>query len=171
VGQLPVADDVSLRCLNFHTGPEGRRHPISLGLHPADWASADRLGRLIRRFTLWTDLENRRIPEDCPTCGGASRAEGLDRGCLNKDCEARWGVRTCNNDQCKKVIPKLLPRVPPDHALDELLLDYPDIGRKRQLFSELGGRDMLADWPLFPDLNPERDRCNDMLACPHCGAS
>jgi hypothetical protein len=30
---------------------------------------------------------------------------------------------------------------------------------------------MLADWPLRDGLDPDRDRCDDMLACPTCGAA
>ncbi len=169
VGQLPEAGAEARARFNLSTEPAGQDLPLSVAVHPGDWASADRLGRLIRRFTLWTELERGRVPTWCPCCGGESRGDVKSRSCMAASCGARWGLRDCNT--CRAPIPKLLPVVPPSHALDDLLLAHEREGRKRQLFAELGGRDMLADWPLQDGLLPELDTCGDMLACPRCGAS
>lgn len=163
--RLPEDGPQALSRFNLHTHPREGASPMSLALHPADWASADRMGRLLRRHTLWNDLVEGRLPSTCPCCGSAARAEKKDYRCMNEDCGTRWGTRTCT--ACKGTIPKVLPPTPRPDVIEELIFDHYKEGQKRQLFAEIGGRDMLADWPLSEGLDGD---CGDMLSCPQCGA-
>ncbi len=162
--RLPEGGSEALSRFNLHTHPRERASPMSLALHPADWASADRMGRLLRRHTLWNDLVEGRLPSTCPCCGSAARAEKKDYRCMNEDCGTRWGTRTCIT--CKGTIPKVLPPTPRPDVIEELIFDHYKEGQKRQLFAEIGGRDMLADWPVTEGLDGD---CGDMLSCPRCG--
>lgn len=134
----------------------------SIAVAPWSFGSVDRLGRLVQLNTLAVELSAGEVRETCPSCNGPSRKDGNDRRCNNPDCGAAWGRRACNNPSCGAQVPKLLPKMPSDEALEELLFDHDMPHQRALLLEQLGGRDLLADW------------CGERIGtlwmvCPTCG--
>lgn len=139
-------------------GTSGR----SIAVAPWSFASVDRLGRLVQLHTLAAELAAGDVREICPMCNGSSRKDGNDRRCNEAECGAGWGFRVCNNPTCGARVPKLLPKMPTEEALEELLFDHDAPHRRALLIEQLGGRDLLADWC-------EEQIGTWWMVCPSCG--
>lgn len=127
---------------------------------PWRFDSLDHLGRMLRRLTLWFDVAGDRMPDHCPACGGEGHCDARgDWSCRDSKCGVRWGKRNC---RCGAVIPKVLPKRPPRHALDALIDQCQE--HLHTLAEELGGRELLA--ALAPTADGLR---GDTLVCPGCG--
>jgi hypothetical protein len=116
-------------------------------------------------MTLGAELVEGEVRERCPCCSGPSVVgrEPTDRECTSGDCGAKWGYRLCSPG-CNARVPKLLPRVPNDDHLLELVFDHSEPHRRLLLAEQLGGRELLADWCLDDDGIGQF-----WMVCPACG--
>jgi hypothetical protein len=158
VADLHGGDGEGVRGRASVHGASGR----SIAVAPWSFASVDRIGRLIQLHTLGAELGAGDVRETCPSCTGPSRKDGNGRSCNNPDCGAAWGYRVCNNPACGAKVPKLLPKMPSDEALEELVFDHDEPHKRALLIEQLGGRDLLAEW------------CGEAIGtwwmvCPRCG--
>jgi hypothetical protein len=158
VADLDSGDWEAVRLRASVHKPAGR----SIAVAPWSFASVDRIGRLVQLNTLGAELAAGEVRDACPSCNGPSRKDGHDRHCNDDECETSWGFRICNNPGCGVRVPKLLPKMPSDEALEELVFDHTEPYQRALLVEQLGGRDLLAEW------------CSEAfgtwwMVCPGCG--
>jgi hypothetical protein len=136
---------------------------LAMPVAPWEYASIDRVGRVLRRVTLWQIFQAGLLPTECPECGGDGRSVGRDGdlGCRDEQCGLRWGTRTCS---CGTVIPKILPKRTRPELIQELMKTAKSAVAKRALLDLMCGRQMLAEPSPHPDAV-----VGDFLICPGCG--
>lgn len=130
---------------------------------PLDLNSLERLQRVIRFYTLGSDLMEKRAPSRCPVCDEPHSAAGFGgvEGTCGQ-CEAKWSVRICH--RCGETIPKLEPMRMRPLSIQESSTFYAirAIAREQVL-----GRDQLAAMCESEEVAAS-GRVN--VLCPHCGA-
>ena len=146
-------------CGLTHDG--SRRVPPAVAIAPWSAASGDRLGRLIRALTVGVALSQGEPLDSCPACGAVARAGTRpgDGMCTDADCGAEWGSRPCS---CGQRVPKLVPHLPNERALEELVY-FAEGPRDRVVLQDrIAGPDLLAEW-CVEEIGSQR------MICPACG--
>ncbi len=143
----------------------GQPPQIALPVAPWLFHSTDRFARLILTRTLAADMQQGRVPEQCPVCGADGRTDTRegDRTCTDSSCGTRWGVRRC---ECGTTIPKVLPPLQRPELLAKAAAEMTTPLARRHLMETLGGRELLADL-CYSDQVMSTGRF--WVICPGCG--